>query len=272
MKANSPTIAFIGGGNMASAIIAGLISHGHQPTSIMVCDPDAPKRAELTNKFGIRGTGEPSNAVEHAAVVVLAIKPQVADSVIRELATLPGVQNKLFISIMAGVRIEAIEKVLGGNVAVVRAMPNTPAVVQCGATAICAGPHTSDVQRKIAQDIVESFGICVVVDDEAKIDAVTAVSGSGPAYFFLLMEEMINSGVAMGLHETVARKLTLQTALGAARMASELEIHPATLRENVTSPNGTTDQAIKSFQEDGLQQIVRKATGLAQQRSRELGA
>ncbi|PLV17829.1 pyrroline-5-carboxylate reductase [Pseudomonas guariconensis] len=272
MKANSPTIAFIGGGNMASAIIAGLIAHGHEPTSIVVCDPDAQKRAELSSKLGIRGAGEPSTAVDQAAVVVLAIKPQVAEGVIRELATLPSVQNKLFISVMAGVRIETIEQGLGGNVAVVRAMPNTPAVVQCGATAICAGQYTSDVQRKIAQDIVESFGICVLVDDEAEIDAVTAVSGSGPAYFFLLMEEMINSGVAMGLHETVARRLTLQTALGAAKMASELDIHPATLRANVTSPNGTTDRAVKSFQEDGLQQIVRKATGLAQQRSRELGA
>jgi pyrroline-5-carboxylate reductase len=265
------TLAFIGGGNMAASLIGGLIADGWKPANIRVADTDTGRLERLSARFAVTTTPDNLKAAEQADTIVLAIKPQVVKPVAQELAALVENRQPLVISIAAGIRETSLRHWLGERAAIVRTMPNTPALVQSGATALYANPNTSEDQRNIAESILRAVGIAIWVDDEALMDAVTALSGSGPAYFFLFMDAMQAAGRELGLPEKTARLLTLQTAFGAAKMALESSEDVATLREHVTSPGGTTERAIQSFQADGLEALVRKALKAAAERSSELG-
>jgi len=263
-------ITFIGGGNMASSLVGGLLANGYPAQQISVVEPDAQKRQQLQQQFGTATSDDGPAAVAQADVVVLAVKPQILQAVCRQLADAIQQQHPLVISIAAGIRSTDIERWLGGDCALVRCMPNTPALVQTGATGLFANPRVDTAQKKLADDILQAAGITLWVEQENLLDAVTAVSGSGPAYFFLLMECMQTAGEQLGLDADSARRLSLQTALGAARMASAGGDDPATLRNKVTSKGGTTEAAINCFQQNGLEQLVVRALTAARDRAIEL--
>lgn len=263
-------LTFIGGGNMAGSLIGGLIADGCNPASIRVTDPDEQQLQRLAARFGIAtGTDNPA-AAARADVIVLAVKPQVMKEVATGLAAAVAQHRPLVISIAAGVRERALRDWLGAGTAIVRTMPNTPALVQSGATALFANAAVSDEQRSAAESIMRAVGLALWVDDEDQLDAVTALSGSGPAYFFLLMEALQAAGCKLGLPEETARLLALQTAFGAAKMALESPEDAAALRRRVTSPGGTTERAISIFQQNGFNELVEKAMQAAAARSREL--
>jgi len=263
-------IAFVGGGNMAASLLGGLIADGYDPKYLLVSDPDSEKLATLAARFGVRTLASNTQLVERSEVVVLAVKPQVLESVAREMAPAVREHKPLVISIAAGVREADLQRWLGGDIALVRCMPNTPAMIQTGATVLHASEEVNAEQRNLAETILRAVGLTQWVRDEAQMDAVTALSGSGPAYFFLVMEAMEQAGIALGLAPESARLLTLQTALGAARMAIESSDGPATLRQKVTSPGGTTEAALKTLEQGGLRELFRKALNDARERSVEL--
>jgi len=263
-------LTFIGGGNMASSLIGGLIADGCNPATIHATDPDAQQLKRLASRFGIATGTDNRAAAARADIVVLAVKPQVTKDVATELAKTVAQHRPLVISIAAGVRERALRGWLGAGTAIVRTMPNTPAMVQSGATALFANQAVSDDQRNAAESIMRAVGLALWVDDEDQLDAVTALSGSGPAYFFLLMEALQAAGCKLGLPVETARLLSLQTAFGAAKMALESPDDAATLRRRVTSPGGTTERAIGIFQQDGFEALVEKAMQAAALRSREL--
>lgn len=266
------SIAFIGGGNMARSLIGGLLAGGSNPSRIQVAEPVASQREWLHNHFGVRVSADNNAAAAQADTLVLAVKPQILPEVARQLAAVAQTRPLLWISIAAGVREPDLRRWLGGGpLAVVRAMPNTPALVNSAATALFANPHVSDPQRQNAESLLRAAGLTVWVEDEAALDAVTALSGSGPAYFFLLMEMMEQAGMALGLEVATVRLLTLQTAFGAAKMALESTESPAMLRAHVTSPGGTTERALEVLREGGLELLVGRALAAARQRAQELG-
>ena len=260
-------ICFIGGGNMAQALIGGLLSRGLPTTRITVSDPVEQIRHVLEEK-GIQTTADNLEAIKNADVVVLAVKPQVLATVLQPLKGL--LSDKLVISIIAGAEIQTISDLIGGSQRIVRVMPNTPALVQTGAHGIYASEAVGKQDRELTSQILAATGLTIWLDNEAQIDAVTAVSGSGPAYFFYLMESMIRAGKNLGLEEKVATALTLQTALGAAQMAITSSNSPAELRKNVTSPNGTTQAALEVFDRAQISQNIQAALAAAQKRSQEL--
>ncbi|MBJ9985478.1 pyrroline-5-carboxylate reductase [Acinetobacter sp. S40] len=259
-------ITFIGGGNMAQALIGGLLARGLPTTRIMVSDPVEAIRQLLQEKE-IQAVDDNLRAIKDADVVVLAVKPQVLGTVLKPLHGL--FDGKLIVSIIAGAEIETIAALTGTD-RVVRVMPNTPALVQTGAHGLYANESVTTKDRDLASQILAATGLTIWVNSEAQIDAVTAVSGSGPAYFFYLMESMIRAGKNMGLDEKVATALTLQTALGAAQMAITSSNTPAELRKNVTSPNGTTQAALEVFDRAQISQNIQTALAAAQKRSQEL--
>ncbi|MBY3625580.1 pyrroline-5-carboxylate reductase [Acinetobacter sp. CUI P1] len=260
-------ICFIGGGNMAQALIGGLLSRGLLTTRITVSDPVEQIRQILEEK-GIQTITDNVEAIQNADVVVLAVKPQVLATVLQPLKGL--LSDKLVISIIAGAEIQTISELIGGSQRIVRVMPNTPALVQTGAHGIYASEAVNAQDRELTSQILAATGLTIWVDSEAQIDAVTAVSGSGPAYFFYLMESMIRAGKNLGLDEKVATALTLQTALGAAQMAITSSNSPSELRKNVTSPNGTTQAALEVFDRAQISQNIQAALAAAQKRSQEL--
>jgi len=260
-------ICFIGGGNMAQALIGGLLSRGLPTTRITVSDPVEQIRHILEEK-NIQTTTDNVDAIKNADVVVLAVKPQVLATVLQPLKGL--LSDKLVISIIAGAEIQTISDLIGGSQRIVRVMPNTPALVQTGAHGIYASDAVNAQDRELTSQILAATGLTIWVESEAQIDAVTAVSGSGPAYFFYLMESMIRAGKNLGLDEKVATALTLQTALGAAQMAITSSNSPAELRKNVTSPNGTTQAALEVFDRAQISQNIQAALAAAQKRSQEL--
>ncbi len=264
-------IAFLGGGNMATSLVGGLVESGHPRDDIVVSEPVAEKRRDLAERFSVRVTADNGEAAAASDVVVLAVKPQDMAEVVTGAAEAMRERGPLVVSIAAGTRIGRILEWLGYPAPVVRTMPNTPALLGCGATALFANEAVTDDQREAAETILESAGIALWVDDEGLLDAVTAVSGSGPAYYFLLMEHMIRTGERLGLTGEQARALTLQTALGAARMALESGRTPEELRVGVTSPGGTTARALDLFREGGFGELVERALTGARDRSRELG-
>jgi len=266
----SKTIAFIGGGNMAASLVSGLVSDDYDPQRIVVSDPDREKLAGLAARFGIRPAVDNRDAVGQADIVVFAVKPQNLKSVAMNIAPEVQARRPLMISIVAGVKEKDIQSWLGNDVTLIRTMPNTPAMLQAGATVLHAGPGVTDDQKNLAESILRAVGLTRWVRDEEKMDAVTALSGSGPAYFFLVMEAMEQVGLDMGLSAETARLLTLQTALGAARMAMESSDGPATLRERVTSPGGTTEKALAVFEAAGIRDLFHKALISARDRSVEL--
>ena len=261
-------IAFIGAGNMASSLIGGLLAKGLDAAQIRASDPGAETRARVSAEHGIELFADNAQAVQDADVIVIAVKPQVMKAVCQDLrAHLEP--HQLLISIAAGITCTSLQNWLG-NQPLVRCMPNTPALLGKGVSGLFATAAVTAEQRQQAEDLLSAVGIAVWVDTEAQIDAVTAVSGSGPAYFFLLIEAMADAGVKLGLPREVARQLAEQTALGAAHMAVASDVDAAELRRRVTSPAGTTEAAIKSFQADGFATSVEKALSAAAHRSAEM--
>ncbi|HCG78268.1 MULTISPECIES: pyrroline-5-carboxylate reductase [Thalassolituus] len=263
-------IAFIGGGNMATSIIGGLIREGAvSPDLIHVSDPGAEQRERLTRDFGIVTHESNLDAISSATVVILAVKPQMMKAVLEPLQATLNTRQPLLISVAAGISLPTLKE-WSGCTAVVRAMPNTPALTGFGATGLFASEEVSLDQRNLTDTLLGATGLAMWVQTEAEIDAVTALSGSGPAYYFLLMESMIDAGIKLGLSEETARRLTLQTALGAGKMASSSDVAPDELRRRVTSPGGTTEQAIATFEGAHLRDIVKAAMDAAARRAAEL--
>lgn len=265
----TPTIGFIGAGNMASSLIGGMLQGSFQPQQIFASDQNPAQLEQLRSQFGI--VTETDNAVlaQQCDVLVLAVKPQVMQAVCRELPS-PRKANQLVISIAAGISCESLTRWLGADTALIRCMPNTPSLRGQGVSGLYAVPAVSAAQRELSERIMNAVGISLWLDQESQIDAVTAVSGSGPAYFFYLMEAMINAGEQLGLPRATAERLTLFTALGAADMAVHSDVDSAELRRRVSSPNGTTEEAINSFARDGFPDTVARAMQAAAQRSAEL--
>ncbi|MGE0625165.1 MAG: pyrroline-5-carboxylate reductase [Pseudomonadales bacterium] len=263
----SETIAFIGGGNMARSLITGLLGAGTDPERIVASDP-MPAQRELLAELGIRTTDDNRIAVRGADAVVLAVKPQVLGDVLKALPDIGPEQ--LLVSIAAGVPIAAIVAWSRPGQPVVRCMPNTPALLGAGVTALYANDAVDPAGVDRAERILSAAGRTLWVDEEAKLDAVTAVSGSGPAYFFFLMEAMIEAGIDQGLDAETATVLTLETAYGAALMARERISTPAELRANVTSPGGTTAAAVSALEAADTSAIIRRALNAARDRAQAL--
>jgi pyrroline-5-carboxylate reductase len=269
---NDTRLAFIGGGNMTRSLVGGLIADGWKPGLICVADPDERQTERLAARFPIVITQDNQVAVKQADAVVLAVKPQVIAGVARELVPVIDKQRPLIISIAAGIRETALRSWLGEHTAIVRAMPNTPALVQSGATALYANPGASEEQRNLAESILRAVGLTLWIGEESQMDAVTALSGSGPAYFFLFMEALQSAGNRLGLPGETARLLTLQTAFGASKMALESSDDAATLRRRVTSPGGTTECAIEVLLKHDFEAIIGEALEAATARSREIAS
>ena len=263
-------LAFIGAGNMARSLIGGLIADGWDATCISVSDPDTAQLAALSSRFQVNTDTNNHSVTENADVVVLAVKPQIIRDVALDLSDLIQNRQPLLISIAAGIRATDLQRWLGGSCALVRCMPNTPALVQSGATALWRNEHVSDEQKDLAESILRAVGLALWVDSEDLMDSVTALSGSGPAYFLLVMEALQEAGQAMGLPEETAKLLSLQTAFGAAKMALESSEDAAVLRQRVTSPGGTTEKALAVLENGGLRALFSDALNAARERSREL--
>lgn len=266
------TVAFIGGGNMARSLIGGLVARGTPPASIRVAEPVAELREALARDFDVAVFADGREAVTGAGTWVLAVKPQVMRTVCDSLASEARSQRPLVVSIAAGITTAQLDRWLGGDAAVVRSMPNTPALLGAGVTGLFANARVDDAGRARAEALLGAAGATVWIDDEARMDAVTAVSGSGPAYVFLLAEAMQAAGEAEGLAPEAARTLALHTILGAGRMLTEGTEAPAELRRRVTSPNGTTQAAIEAFEAGGFRELVARAIHAATERGRELSA
>jgi pyrroline-5-carboxylate reductase len=263
-------IAFIGGGNMARSLIGGLIRTGAAPQALAVAEPDAGLRAALARDFAIAAHALNVDAARAADVLVLAVKPQVMKTVCAQLRDIVQARHPLVLSIAAGVRIDQLEAWLGGDVAIVRCMPNTPALIGTGASALCANARVAGRQRAFAQNMLSAAGVALWLDDEAHMDTVTAISGSGPAYFFLLTEALEEAACAQGLPRDAARALAAQTCRGAGAMLGADDAEPAELRRRVASPGGTTQAALDSFDSDGFAAVVRRAVAAATRRGAEL--
>jgi pyrroline-5-carboxylate reductase len=265
-----PKIAIIGAGNMGSALISGLIKNNHPSDHILASDCSIEKLQALKNNFGINTSQENIKAIEFADVVIFAIKPQLFQTIAIDLAQTIHKRNPLILSVAAGIREASIQQWLGEKTAIVRVMPNTPALINCGAAGLYANACVTQEQRNIAESILRSVGVTVWLEDEKSIDTVTALSGCGPAYFFLMMEALQQAAEEFGLPQETARLLTLQTALGAARIAIESGETLEELRHNVTSPGGATEKAIMVLEENNLKTIFKDAMRAAKQRSQEL--
>lgn len=265
---NKIKIGFIGAGNMARALIGGLISSGVPSHNISCYDLEPSQLQTLCRDTGTGAADNNQQLVDQCDVVVLAVKPQAMHAMITALQL--GEHTPLFLSIAAGLRTQALCQWFGRDVPLVRSMPNTPALVRAGATGLFANSSVTEKQREIAETIMRAVGITLWVEDEAQLDAVTALSGSGPAYFFYFMEAMEQAGQQLGLPVETARLLTLQTAFGAAKLALEVEEEPQVLRERVTSPGGTTEQAIQYLDTHHARDILKAAVEAAQERSQQL--
>lgn len=262
-------IAFLGGGNMARALIGGLLQRGYAADRISVVEIDAQARAQLSEQFAVRGAAQPGSDVQSSDVVLLAVKPQQMRAAADELRGL--LREQLVISIAAGVRTADLTRWLGGYARIVRVMPNTPALVLAGISALYAGPAVSAAERQSAEAILAAVGTTLWVQREEHMDAVTAVSGSGPAYVFYFMEALQEAARELGLGSEEARRLSLQTFVGAARLAERGGDDPAVLRARVTSKGGTTERALHCMDGDELKRKFIEAVKQAAQRSRELG-
>ena len=267
---NTQKIGFIGGGNMASSLLSGLIASGHSPQHLWVSDVNPEALKSLAETLHVNTSINNADVINAVDVVVLAVKPQILNEVAINAAPLIQQKKSLVVSIAAGISQTSLSQWLGAETAIVRCMPNTPALVLTGATALHANTQVNAEQHDLAENIMRSVGIALWVDDESDLDAVTAVSGSGPAYYFLLMEAMEKAALELGLSETTARLLVQQTALGAAKIALESSESPEQLRKRVTSPGGTTQRAIETFEQGGFTELVSKALHAAKDRSIEM--
>lgn len=264
-------VAFVGGGNMTRAIVAGLLQNGYPAQDILISEPNAEQRVTLSKKFtGIHVSGDNDEVVRSAQCVVFAVKPQVLASVCRRLQHTVQATRPLILSIAAGVRGADIERWLGGDLAVVRVMPNQPALLQAGISAIHANAATSTEQLAAASTILSAVGPVVTVPSENDIDTVTAVSGSGPAYFYLLIDMLAKTGSELGLDDSTAQTLAVETATGAAALAAASDETMATLIARVRSPGGTTAAALDSLEEHGIRDIFTTALTAARDKAIEL--
>ena len=262
-------IVFIGGGNMASCLIGGMLANGFSKRDILVGEPGESARQRIESTHGVNSTDDNLSAASAAEIIVLAVKPQILGAVAMSLA--PALSHQpTIISIAAGIPVSALQNWLGEGLKIVRAMPNTPAMVQTGATGLFASQSLAPEEKNIVEKMFGAVGYTCWVENEALIDAVTAVSGSGPAYFFLVYEAMQQVGQELGLDSKTATQLTLHTALGAARLALDADTSPSELRQQVTSLGGTTQAAIESFQDQGLEEIFRTAMTSAVDRAKQM--
>jgi pyrroline-5-carboxylate reductase len=269
LKLKNSTIGFVGAGNMANSLIRGLLAKGMHSSSLWACDIDELKLAQLQNECRIN-IGTMDQLAGSADVILLAVKPQVMAEACTALASSLGDRQAMIISIAAGITTDQLRRWLGDDTALVRCMPNTPSLIGKGASGLYANSNVSDEQRSIAETIMNAVGMSVWVNEENDIDTVTAVSGSGPAYFFLFMEAMQNSAKEMGLSDELARALVYQTAAGAAELAISSPDHLEELRRRVTSPGGTTEKAISEFESGKLRELVGRSLKAARDRSVEL--
>jgi pyrroline-5-carboxylate reductase len=261
-------IGFLGGGAMAEALAGGLIAAGLAPDRIRAADPDPARRKHLEEALGVSTTADNALAAEDADAVVIAVKPGVVVSALDALgASQPG---PLWISIAAGIPLASLAWPLPPGARIVRAMPNTPALVGAGATAICGNEHASHADLELATALFESVGMCWTAPSESLLDAVTGLSGSGPAYVFVFLEALADAGVRVGLPREAAARLAGQTVLGAAKLACESGRHPAELKDQVTSPGGTTIAGLERLEAGGLRAAVYEAVAAATARSKEL--
>ena len=265
----APRIGFIGAGNMATSLIGGMLQGSFKPNQVMASDRSEEQLQRLSRQFGIHTSTDNADLARDCDVLVLAVKPQVLQAVCRALPA-ERKAGQLVVSIAAGITCSSLASWLGADTPLVRCMPNTPALRGQGVSGLFAVTQVSGEQKKLTENIMNAVGISLWLEQEEQIDAVTAVSGSGPAYFFYLMEAMTNAGEQLGLPREVAERLTLFTALGAADMAVHSDVDTAELRRRVTSPGGTTEQAINSFARDDLPGMVARAMQAAAARSAEL--
>jgi len=263
-------IAFIGAGNMASALISGLVADGVDAKNIWASDPSDKNLTALEQNCGIQTSCDNKAVIANADIVVLSVKPQMISEICKEISAAVSDFSPMVISIAAGIQIENLTAWLGSKTAIVRAMPNTPALIKTGATGLFANEFVTEDQKSIAEEIMRAVGVALWVDDEVQMDYVTALSGSGPAYFFRIMEAMEKSACELGLPAKTAHLLTLQTALGAAKLAMESNDTLATLREKVTSPGGTTEKGLAAMDESNIDDIINKTLTAANLRAAEL--
>ena len=266
---HKPLIAVLGGGNMGFSLIGGIIANGLPSHCITVADPSKTQLHALEHRFEVKVTQDNLKAIQDADVIILAVKPQVLLSVLNELLTLILRNKPLVISIAAGISIASLENIIP-QCPIIRAMPNTPALISSGASGLYANSFVSQAQKELAESIIRSVGLVVWVEDEKLIDVITALSGSGPAYIFLMMEYMAKAAVALGLNQDAAKLLAMQTAYGAARMALESADSLADLRKKVTSPGGTTQAAIHAFEAQDFEKVIANAMQAAFERSQAL--
>lgn len=262
-------IGFIGGGNMAEALIKGLLASNFPAAKLVVSEPIESRREHLHDAFGVVLAQSNSELVDLCEIVVLAIKPQIVDEVLADIAPVWS-DNKLMVSILAGVTCAGIEKQFAGSPRVVRVMPNTPALVGEGASAVCRGNHSTKDDLQIVRELLESVGIVQMID-ERQMDAATGLSGSGPAYIYTVIEALADGGVREGLRRDVAHALAVQTVVGAALMVRETKEHPAILRDQVCSPGGTAITGVSTLEKNGLRTTLMEAVSASAARSRELG-
>ncbi|NJD31629.1 MAG: pyrroline-5-carboxylate reductase [Gammaproteobacteria bacterium] len=263
-------IAFVGGGHMTTSLVGGLLRRGTTAGSLRVSDPVPAQLERLARDFGVRGTGDNREAIADADLVVLAVKPQDMASAARGISRELCGRRRVVVSIAAGIRLADLARWIGEGIPTVRAMPNRPALIGAGITALYAGDGVSKDDRDAVDALMSAVGETVWLDQESQMDVVTAVSGSGPAYFFLLVEALESAGMAHGLPQETARRLAVATALGAGRMAAESGVAPAILREQVTSKGGTTAAALEVLEEKAVRAIFHHAVEAATRRSAQL--
>jgi pyrroline-5-carboxylate reductase len=263
-------IAFIGAGNMAKAIIVGLVNSGVAAKNIMVANPSPEKRVSLANEFGVQHTSDNIEAASFADIIVLSVKPHFICDVCQQLSSALDISNKLFISVAAGTTVSQIQQALNCNAALVRVMPNTPSQLGLGMSGMFASKEVNDEQKAASDKLMSAVGKVIWLATEDKINDVIAVAGSAPAYFFLFMEAMEKQAQTLGFSAEESRMLVQQTALGAAQMVEHSSEEISTLRENVTSKGGTTFAALEQFRQDGIEQMVTNAMNAAIARAEEM--
>lgn len=254
-----PIITFIGGGNMSRNIVTGLINSKYDPKQVWIANRGEKKLAFFREKLGVHTTQDNREAAQQADIIVIAVEPSVVKSVCEEIRDIVKEKSPLIISVASGVNDSHMREWLGNETAIVRVMPNTPSSVAMGASGLYANKNVTIEQKKLAEHIMRAIGIIVWVEDESLINAIAALSGSGPAYVFLVMESLQTAGEKLGLSKEDARLLTLQTVLGAARMAFESEHDVTELRRFITVPGGSTEQAVKVFEDRGIRDLFKDA-------------
>ena len=267
---DSFNITFIGAGNMATALIGGLVQDNFPPESICASDINDKQLTFLEEGYGIKTCGDNKAAISNADVIVLSVKPQMMAEICRDLADSVKERQPLIMSVAAGIQVDSLCHWLGDGAAVVRAMPNTPSLIKAGATGLFANKQVSEKQRQNAEKIMRAVGVALWVDDEKYMDVVTALSGSGPAYFFKIMESLEKAACELGLPPETARLLTLQTGLGAAKLAIESDDTLVALREKVTSPGGTTAKGVEALEQGNIEQLLKSTLQAASDRAVEL--